>query len=96
MLMIEDRELTDEELRAVAAVSPGCRVNIVSNGQVAKKIELKLPGRISGIPQMSCPNMDCITRKEHEESVPPIMIRAGSDRVRCYYCDQIMPSARMF
>ncbi|MCP4605017.1 MAG: aspartate carbamoyltransferase [Proteobacteria bacterium] len=96
MLMIEDRELDDEEIRTIAAVSPGCRVNIVREGQVAQKLELRLPDRIFGIPQMACPNKGCITRKEYEESVPPIMIRVGSDRVRCYYCDQIMPSSGMF
>ncbi|MDJ0764329.1 MAG: aspartate carbamoyltransferase [Myxococcota bacterium] len=96
MLMIEDREFTEDELRAIAAVSPGCRVNIIRNGQVARKLQLRLPERITGIPQMTCPNKGCITRIEHEESVRPIMIRAGSDRVRCYYCDQLMTSAGMF
>ena len=96
MLMIEDRELTDDDLRAIAAVSPGCRINIVQGGQVTSKMELRLPDRISGIPQMACPNKGCITRAEHQESVAPIMHRIGEDRVRCHYCDQVMPSADMF
>ncbi|MCP4679619.1 MAG: aspartate carbamoyltransferase [Deltaproteobacteria bacterium] len=96
MLMIEDREFSDEELRAMAAVSPGCRVNIISDGQVTRKLELRLPDQISGISEMACPNKGCITRAEYEESVNPIMIRAGEDRVRCFYCDQLMPSSGMF
>ncbi len=96
MLMIEDRELTSDELRAIATVSPGCRVNIVSGGQVESKMELRLPDTIEGIPGMTCPNKGCITRSEHQESVDPIMHRIGEDRVRCHYCDQIMPSADMF
>jgi aspartate carbamoyltransferase catalytic subunit len=96
ILMIEDREFTEKELRAIAAVSPGCRVNAIRDGQVASKLQLRLPGRIFGVSEMHCPNRGCITRKEHQESVDPIMIRAGDDTVRCAYCDQIMPSAEMF
>lgn len=96
MLMIEEREFTDEDLRAIATVSPGCRVNIVREGQVARKISLKLPSHISGIPDMTCPNKGCITRPEFEEMVTPVMVRAGIDQMRCYYCDQLMPSAKMF
>jgi aspartate carbamoyltransferase catalytic subunit len=96
ILMIEDRELKEEELRVIGAVSPGSRVNIIHDGHVARKLELMLPARISGIPQITCPNKRCITRKEYEESVAPIMVRAGVDRVRCHYCDQVMHSAKMF
>ncbi len=96
IMMIEDREFTDRELRAIAAVSPGCRVNTIRDGQVATKHELRLPNRIFGIPQMACPNKGCITHKKHEESVSPIMVKAGEHRVRCSYCDQIMASASMF
>jgi aspartate carbamoyltransferase len=96
MLMIENREFNDEELRAIAAVSPGCTVNIVKESKVEKKLRLRLPARIYGLHQISCPNNGCITRREHQESVAPIMMRVSSDRVRCYYCDQLMPSAGMF
>ncbi len=96
MLMIENRELTTEELSVVAAVSPGCTVNIIRGGQVARKIRLQLPARISGIAEMCCPNRGCVTRFEHAESVAPAMLRAGRDQMRCYYCDQLMPSAEMF
>lgn len=96
ILMIEDRELKEEELRVIGAVSPHCRVNIIHQGQVQRKLELRLPARISGIPQIRCRNNGCITRNEYEESVAPVMVRAGSDRVRCYYCDQVMHSVKMF
>lgn len=96
ILMIEERELTHEDLSVIAAVSPGSTVNIIRGGQVARKIRLQLPLRISGIAEMSCPNRGCITRSEHAESVAPAMLRAGCDKMRCYYCDQLMPSLEMF
>jgi len=92
MLMIEDREFTEDELRAIAAVSPGCTVNFIKGAKVIRKLKLKLPSRIENIPGMTCSNRGCITRSEHLESVPPVMLRAGDDEVRCLYCDQMMNS----
>jgi aspartate carbamoyltransferase catalytic subunit len=95
ILMIEDRELSDQEIRSVAAVSPGCRINLIEGGHVARKLSVNLPPRITGIPQMFCPNKGCITRCEHLEYVSPVMVRAGHDLLRCYYCDQLVESAHM-
>jgi aspartate carbamoyltransferase catalytic subunit len=96
ILMIENREFTDDELRAIAAVSPGSTVNIIKGGQVFRKVQLKLPARISGIAQISCPNKGCITHPSHQESVAPKMLRRGENSVSCAYCDHLMDSAEMF
>ena len=77
-------------------VSPGCTVNSIKESKVEKKVRLKLPARIYGLHQIACPNNGCITRAEHEESVAPIMMRVTRDSVRCYFCDQLMPSSGMF
>ncbi len=90
MLMIENRRLTDAELRTVASVTPGCTVNIIENGAVSQKLKLSLPARIMDVPGMMCTNNGCISRPEYLESVSPFMLRAGQNRVRCYYCGQIM------
>lgn len=96
LLIIEDRELDDQEMRLVATVSPGCRVNIIRDGRVAQKFMLTLPRRIEGIPDILCPNTGCITRPEHFERVSPIMVRAGEENVRCYFCDTVIPSREVF
>jgi aspartate carbamoyltransferase regulatory subunit len=90
MLMIEDRELTDDELRAIAAVSPGCTVNFIRGAKVERKLRMRLPDRIDGIPGMTCANRGCISRPEHLESVSPLLTRAGARKVRCHYCDELM------
>lgn len=92
MLMIEDREFTMDELRAIAAVTPGCRVNTIRGARVHRKLVLRLPARVEGLPGMQCPNRGCITRSEHLEFVSPTMVCVGSSLVRCHYCDQIMSS----
>ena len=90
--MIEDREFTMDEMRAIAAVSPGCRVNTIRDAKVHKKVRLSLPARIEGLPGMRCPNHGCITRVEHLEAVPPLMMRTEQGLIRCHYCDQMMSS----
>jgi aspartate carbamoyltransferase catalytic subunit len=96
ILMIEGRELTEDEIRSVAAVSPGCRINIIKGGQVVRKMQLRLPDRMTGIPQISCPNKGCITHLSHQESVAPVMLRRDENTVSCAYCDHLMDSAAMF
>ncbi len=96
ILMIEGRELTEDEMRSVAAISPGCRINIIKSGQVVRKMQLRLPCRMTGIPQISCPNSLCITHVSHNESVEPMMIKRGENTVSCAYCDHLMDSAEMF
>ncbi|MBN2715424.1 MAG: aspartate carbamoyltransferase regulatory subunit, partial [Deltaproteobacteria bacterium] len=90
MLMIEDRRLTEHEMKIVASVSPGCTVNIIENGQVTGKYRLRLPDKVCDVPGMMCANKGCISRPEHLESVSPRMMKAGDQRVRCYYCGQVM------
>ncbi|MBW2278170.1 MAG: aspartate carbamoyltransferase regulatory subunit, partial [Deltaproteobacteria bacterium] len=94
MLMIEDREFTDEELHDIAAVSPGCTVNFVKGAKVERKLRMKLPGRIDGIAGMVCTNKGCISRPEHLESVNPLMMKAAGGKICCHYCDQLMDSVQ--
>ncbi|NLN62691.1 MAG: aspartate carbamoyltransferase [Myxococcales bacterium] len=90
MLMIENRTLTDDDLRAIASVSPGCTVNTIENAQVIRKQRLQLPNRIQNVPGMMCTNKGCISRPEHLEAVMPKMLRTASHSVRCHYCDEVM------
>ena len=95
MLMIEDRRLTEQEMKIVASVSPGCTVNIIENGTVAAKYKLRLPEKVCDVPGMMCANKGCISRPEYEESVSPRMLKVGDQRVRCYYCGHVMHISQM-
>ncbi|MBN2343678.1 MAG: aspartate carbamoyltransferase [Deltaproteobacteria bacterium] len=95
MLMIEDRTLTENELKIVASVSPGCTVNIIENGTVTFKYQLRLPDRVCDVPGMMCTNKGCISRPEHQESVSPRMVKVGDSRVKCYYCEQVMNTSQI-
>ena len=111
MVLIEDRELSDKEIKMVAAIAGGLGVcdepvtiNHVRNKEVVRKLDLKLPPTIEGLG--TCPNIvhgadgnpkgGCITRKEFYEHVPSRFVRAGNGTLRCWYCDHLMDSQEIF
>eukprot|EP00013_Stygamoeba_regulata_P028930 CAMPEP_0177650068 /NCGR_PEP_ID=MMETSP0447-20121125/11732_1 /TAXON_ID=0 /ORGANISM="Stygamoeba regulata, Strain BSH-02190019" /LENGTH=504 /DNA_ID=CAMNT_0019152887 /DNA_START=53 /DNA_END=1567 /DNA_ORIENTATION=+ len=99
MLMIEDRTFTHEELKAIAVISPGCRVNTIRNGKVVEKIDLTLPCIIDvdlNHHIVKCLNTNCITRPEHLENVATKFLRISPECVKCYYCNNICPSSSIF
>ncbi len=96
ILMIEDRVLSRDELRLVAAVSPGARVNRIEHARVVEKAELSLPDEVTGIAQLLCPNSGCITRPEHQEHVPAAFSRIGEDLLCCEFCDTILGASELF
>jgi aspartate carbamoyltransferase catalytic subunit len=96
ILMIEDRVLTTDELRLVATVSPGARVNRIENGRVVEKYELDLPAVISGVESLMCPNSGCITRPEHQEHVSCCFEKLDAHTLRCKYCDHILDAGELF
>jgi aspartate carbamoyltransferase regulatory subunit len=95
MLMIENRRFTNEELKIIASVSPGCTVNEVENGSVVKKLKLRLPAQIMELPALMCTNKGCISRPEYLESVSPKMVKVTENTVRCHFCDQIMDTTQI-
>jgi aspartate carbamoyltransferase catalytic subunit len=96
MLMIEDRELTEEELHLIATVSPGARVNRITDSSVTQKLKLSLPHIIEGIDSLLCPNEGCITRPSHIENVSPRYEKIGEDIIACSYCNFVMTSSELF
>ncbi|MBU1220167.1 aspartate carbamoyltransferase [Myxococcota bacterium] len=95
MLMIEDRELTMRELKLIASVSPGARVNIINESRVARKLELSLPDVVEGIDRLCCPNSGCISHPRHSEHVSPIFVKVGKSTLKCHYCDTIVKSSNL-
>ena len=96
ILMIEDRVLTREELRLIASVSPGARVNRIEDARVTEKLELQLPSVISGLEHVMCPNSGCITRPEHQEHVASCFEKLDDRTLRCKYCDHILEAQELF
>lgn len=86
MLMIEgSRELSDDELRTIAALSPGSRVNLIRDGHVVRKLELSTPPVVNGT--FTCANTGCVTRPEYAEGIDAKFDRNPLGALQCHYCD---------
>jgi aspartate carbamoyltransferase regulatory subunit len=99
VMMIKERFLSEQELRLIATIAPGATVNDIRERRVARKRELYLPAIVEGLPDMTCTNHRCITRREYHEHVAPRATRIGgpsANVVKCYYCNNLMESAELF
>ncbi len=82
-------ELTESQLKILAAIIPNCTVNFISNRQVIRKLFLKMPPRIYGFDNLSCKNEDCITHPSHNENISAHFIRKGGNKFSCIYCEKM-------
>ena len=80
------QEPDERQTKKIAAVAPGCTLNIVHDGRVVKKLRLNMPPRIYGFDEISCKNEDCISNPQHHEGVPAEFYREGGAFV-CRYCE---------
>ncbi len=75
----------DIDLGALAVICPTATVNIIHNGKVIEKRDLKLPERIENV--MRCKNPRCITTTEQEIKHVFVLTDPETAEYRCIYCD---------
>ena len=79
-------EPDERDLRKLAALAPGCTVNIIEDNTVSRKYRLQMPPRIFGFERISCKNDACISSREVNEGVETEFHRYD-DFFVCVYCD---------
>ncbi|MDD3902436.1 MAG: bifunctional aspartate carbamoyltransferase catalytic subunit/aspartate carbamoyltransferase regulatory subunit [Sphaerochaeta sp.] len=80
------KELSRKELKRLAAVSPGCTLNIIKDGKVEKKYRMEMPPRIYNFDDLSCTNEACISHPSQAEGVPALFTRTKDNKFACAYC----------
>ena len=80
------KELSRKELKRLAAVSPGCTLNIIKNGKVEKKYRMEMPPRIYNFDDLACTNEACISHPSQAEGVPALFTRTTDNKFACAYC----------
>jgi aspartate carbamoyltransferase len=78
----------EKDLKKLAAIAPGCTLNLIRHAHVAKKYRLSMPPRIYGFNEISCKNENCISYPANNEGVPPEFIRKGETTFVCKYCER--------
>lgn len=78
---------TDLELdmNVLGLIDPNVTINFVKNGELASKVQLTLPQRVTGI--MKCKNPRCITQYEDVGDINFYLVDAEKKLYRCEYCD---------
>lgn len=79
---------SDKQLRMLAAISPGCTLNIIKNAKVVKKFRLHQPPRVYGFDEISCKNENCISNPRFFEPIESDFIQSSDGQYICKYCEK--------
>jgi len=77
-----------KDLKKLAAIAPGCTLNLIRNSSVARKYRLSMPPRIYGFDEISCKNENCIANPKHNEGVVTEFLRKTGSTFVCKYCER--------
>lgn len=77
----------DKELKKLAAIAPGCTLNMIENSSVKKKYRLHMPPRIYNFDEISCKNESCISHPSEHENIAPEFYRSSETTFICRFCD---------
>jgi len=84
----------ERDLKKLAAIAPGCTLNLIHEHRVVKKYRLSMPPRIYGFDEISCKNENCISAPKNAEGVVTEFIRkedsegSGGAKFVCRYCER--------
>ena len=81
-------EFDERQLKMLAAITPGCTLNIVKNGRIEKKYRLHMPPRIYNFEEISCKNENCISNPKNFEEVRKEFYRSEDTTFVCRYCQR--------
>ena len=76
------------ELKKLAAIAPGCTLNLIRDHKVAKKYRLTMPPRIYNFDEISCKNENCVSNPKHLEGITPEFARKDESVFVCRYCER--------
>lgn len=83
-------------LKRLAALAPGCTVNVIGGGQVLEKYRLHVPPRIYNFPDIMCLNSACVSNPANgQREVVPYFIKKVHEvqnmnwEFTCKYCEQV-------
>ena len=89
--IIKVGQIIDLNFDVLGYIDPGITVNIIRNGELAKREHLNLPERVRDI--IKCKNPRCITSTE-QELVQEFRLTDREKKIyRCIYCEHEAPKA---
>ena len=83
-----EKEPDVSRMKQLAALAPGCTLNVIEDRKVIKKLKLEMPPKIYNFSNIGCKNGDCISHESHGEGIPAEFTRTGNDMLICKYCEK--------
>lgn len=87
--IIKIGQVIDLDFDVLGYIDPGITVNIIRGGELAKRVYLTLPEKVTGI--IRCKNPRCITSTEQELQHEFRLVNPEKKIYRCIYCDSTAP-----
>jgi len=81
-------ELSDTEIKKLAAIAPECTLNIIHEASVQEKFRLHMPPQIYNFEEISCKNENCISHPDKHQHVKTYFLRSNESRFVCKYCER--------
>lgn len=81
-------EFGGKTLKRLAALAPGCTVNVVKDKKVVKKLKLHMPPKIYHFDDIECKNPDCISSRGYGENIPSEFYKISEENFICKYCER--------
>ena len=82
-----EKEPGIKKMKQLAALAPGCTLNVIENKKIIKKLRVEMPPKIFNFPNIGCKNENCISHDSHAEGIPAEFSRTDGDRFICKYCE---------
>ena len=87
--IIKIGQVIDLDFDILGYIDPGITVNIIKDGELAKRQHLSLPEKVTGI--IKCKNPRCISSTEQELVHEFRLVNPEKKIYRCIYCDSTAP-----
>jgi aspartate carbamoyltransferase regulatory subunit len=86
--LVKIENVVDVDLAVLGLLDPNATVNVIENGIIIEKINLKLPEKVVNV--LKCKNPRCVT--SIEVNAPQIFHLADEEQrvYRCEYCDDLL------
>ncbi len=85
--MIKIDNIINIDYSVLGFIDPSITVNVIQDGQIARKIKMELPEKVENV--IRCKNPRCITITEHYVSQEFRLVDKEKKQYRCIYCDSL-------
>ncbi|ABR50281.1 aspartate transcarbamylase regulatory subunit [Alkaliphilus metalliredigens QYMF] len=85
--VIKIQDEVDLDLTMLGLIDQNITINLISQGEIAEKRQVKLPVKVKGL--FECKNPRCITSVDDYAQSEFTLVPNGKIQYRCHYCEEL-------